>query len=287
VRCYYCGTMTRQQVKTTARRVIQGYRQTSWRLRASPDFIIIGAQKSGTTTLYSCLGQHPQIFPPSRKEVHYFDGGRHPGTDNFERGEKWYRAHFPLRLSMRPGARTFEASPLYMLNPLVPERIFNALPEARLIAILRNPTDRAISHYFHEKRQGRESLPIMEAMQQEEQRLGAVVTAGNYNSAAFIHCSYKRRGLYRQQLEGFFRFFPRRQVLVLNSGEFFRKPDITLKKVFDFVGVDAGFRAKTTRQRNVGTNNSDVSLDVYDYLNDYFFLHNEALYELLGENYGW
>lgn len=287
VRCYICEAMTRQQVKTTARRIIQQYRQASWRLRSLPDFIIIGAQKSGTTSLYSCLGQHPQIFPPGRKEVHYFDGGRHPGTDNFEKGEKWYRAHFPLRLSMGAGARTFEASPLYMLNPLVPERIFNALPGARLIAVLRNPTERAISHYFHEKRQGRESLPIMEAMQQEEQRMEPVVAGKDYNSNTFIHCSYKRRGLYKQQLEGFLGFFPRQQILVLSSDEFFGKPDNTLKKVFDFVGVDTGFRAETTRLRNVGSNKREVSPDVYDYLNGYFLPHNEALYELLGEDYGW
>lgn len=279
--------MTRQQAKTTARRIIQQCRQTSWRLRSLPDFIIIGAQKSGTTSLYSCLGQHPQIFPPDRKEIHYFDGGRHPGTDNYEKGEKWYRAHFPLRMSMSDGDRAFEASPLYMFNPLVPERIFNLLPRARLIAILRNPTERAISHYFHEKRKGRESLPIMEAMLQEEQRLASAIACKDYGSTDFRHFSYKLRGMYRQQLEGFFRYFSRQQVLVLGSDEFFGKPDETLGKVFEFVGVDAGFRAATTRLRNVGTNKSEISPDVYDYLNDYFLPHNEALYELLGERYEW
>jgi hypothetical protein len=279
--------MTKHRLKTTARRLIRQYRETSWRLRPLPDFIIVGAQKSGTTSLYSCLGQHPQIFPPSRKEVHYFDGGRHPGTDNFGKGEKWYRAHFPLRMRMSAGARTFEASPLYMFNPVVPERIFNVIPGARLIAVLRNPTERAISHYFHEKRQGRESLPVMEAMQQEEQRLGPAIASKDYSSVTFIHYSYKHRGLYREQLERFFSFFPRQQVLVLSSEEFFGEPDNALRKVFDFVGVDTGFRVATQRLRNAGSNKSEVSPDVYNYLNDYFSPHNEALYELLGEHYGW
>jgi len=206
---------------------------------------------------------------------------------SFKKGEKWYRAHFPLRMSMNPGARTFEASPLYMFNPLVPERIYNLIPEIRLIAILRNPTERAISHYFHEQRKGRETLPLLEALQQEEQRLAPVIAGKDYDSTAFRHFSYKRRGIYRPQLEGFFRYFSRRQLLVLSSDEFFRKQDETLRKVFDFVGVDAGFRAASTRLRNVGRNKGDISPDVYDYLNDYFLPHNEALYELLGKSYQW
>lgn len=269
------------------RRAIWPYRKATSSSRSLPDFIIIGAQKSGTSSLYLYLGQHPQLLPSLKKEIRFFDGGYNPNIDNFEKGQAWYRAHFPFRKNVGTHSRTFEASSITIFNPLTPRRIFDLVPEVKLIAVLRNPTERAISHYFHEKRRGRESLPIMEALQKEEIRLEPVIENKDYKSDHFIHHSYKSRGLYRQQIERFLKYFPWKQILVLSSEELFCEPDKTLKQVFEFVGVDTGFKAKDLRPRNVANNRSEVDPKVYKYLDNYFLSHNQALYELVGKYFEW
>ena len=269
------------------RRLLWQFRRATWRSRPLPDFIVIGAQKSGTSSLRAYIGQHPQLLPSYKREVHFFDGGMVPGVDNFEKGPAWYRAQFPLRQSASALSRTFEATPLYIFNPLAPRRILDLVPNVKLIAVLRNPTERAISHYFHSRRGGREPLPIQEALEAEEKRLECVIDARDYTNAAFIHHSYKSRGLYKQQIERFLKYFPWRQILVVNSEEFFGKPQETLGQVFEFVGVDTGFKARDLRPLNVADNRSEVDASIYGYLNSYLSPHNEALYELLGERYGW
>ena len=275
-----------QGVKTTANRVLFYYRYVTWRARPLPDFIIIGAQKSGTTSLHAYLSQHPRLLKPYEKEVHFFDGGLDPAIDNYKKGQAWYRAHFPFRTN-GDTSKVFEASPLYIFNPLVPKRMLNLIPQVKIIAILRNPTERAISHYFHEQQRGYESLPIMEALQQEEQRLQSALQDMDYKNYSVIHHSYKSRGQYREQLERFFEFFPRQQILILGSGEFFRDENHVLRRVTDFVGTNASFTLRDSRPRNVARNKVQVAPEVYDYLNHYFKPHNEALHELLGKEYEW
>jgi hypothetical protein len=262
------------------------YRYATWRSRPLPDFIIIGTQKAGTTSLHAYLSQHPQFLKPYEKEVHFFDGGLDPSIDNYKKGQAWYRAHFPLRKNGIT-SRVFEASPLYIFNPLVPGRMFNLLPQVRIIAILRNPTERAISHFFHEKQRGYESLPIMEALLEEERRLESAIQLNDYKNYSFIHHSYKSRGHYSEQLERYLKFFPRQQVLILSSEEFFHDQHNILRQVTDFTGVDSDFNVKDSYPRNVAKNKEQVSVEVYKYLNDYFKPHNEALYELLGKDFGW
>ncbi len=182
--------MIKGRLDALLRRLVWEYRQATWRTGSLPDFIIIGAQKSGTTSLYSYLSQHPQLLPSIHKAVHFFDGGLDESADNFEKGEAWYRAHFQLR--MHAHERTFEASPLYIFNPLAPKRIYDLVPEAKIIAVLRNPTERAISQYFHEKGgKNRDPLSIREALREEETRLKAAVRAKDYKNDSFIHHSYR------------------------------------------------------------------------------------------------
>jgi hypothetical protein len=263
------------------------YRRATWRGRSLPDFIIIGAQKSGTSSLFEYLCQHPQLVPSYVKEVHYFDGGLNPNIDNFEKGEAWYRAHFPLTRAINPHSKTFEASPLYLFNPRAPERIFRLIPEVKIIALLRDPTARAISHYFHEKRRGRESLPIFEALRLEEKRLESVVREEDYKSDIFIHHSYKSRGLYKQQIERFLGYFPWHQIFLVASEELFRQPEEPVRRIFEFVGVDPNFKVSDLRARNVAHSKDKVEAEVYRYLQHFFSPHNEALYELIGKNYAW
>lgn len=274
-------------IKYRIRSALKRYRQATWKSRALPDFIIIGAMKSGTSSLYAYLSQHPQLLPSFAKEVHYFDGGLDPGIDNFERGQAWYRAHFPRKKNTTPHKKTFEVSPLYIFNPLVPSRMFNLLPEVKMIVVLRNPTERAISHYFHEKRRNVEPLPILEALQEEERRLKPVIESKDYKNNIFIHHSYKSRGLYKDQIERYLKFFSRSQMLVLCSEQFFAEPSHTLRQVFDFVGVDTGFMPKDLKSHNAARNRSAVDSEIHEYLNAYFRPHNQALYDMVGEDYGW
>lgn len=279
--------MKKRVVKEPMRRLIRQYRESTWRIRALPDFIIIGAQKSGTTSLSYYLGQHPRLFRSCKKEVHFFDGGLNPEIDNFKKGREWYQSHFPLRMNLSENARVFEATPLYIFNPLAPKRIYDLVPNVKLIAVLRNPTERAISHYFHEKRKGREHRPVMEAMLEEEDLLRPVVDNKDYKNNIFMRCSYKSRGLYKQQIERFLEYIPKQQILVLSSEELFREPDNTLKRVFEFVEVDPGFTVRKLRPRNTGKNKSEVDPEVYRYLDDYFLPYNQELYDFLGKSYGW
>ncbi|HDD62059.1 MAG TPA: sulfotransferase [Chloroflexi bacterium] len=263
------------------------FRKINWSNRVLPDFIIIGAQKSGTTSLYYYLRQHPQLIPSYKKEVHFFDGGLDPNVDNFKKGETWYRSHFPLKRNTSSNQKSFEASPLYLFNPLAPQRIFEQVPEVKLIAILRNPIERAISHYFHEKQNNHESLPIYKALQSEEERLRPIIEKEDYKNICFIHHSYKSRGLYHEQLKRYFDYFPKSNILVISSQALFTDPSDTLRRVFRFVGVDTEFTVTDLAPRNIGSNRSRIDPSVYDYLEKYFRSHNQLLYELMGEDYGW
>lgn len=281
------GKITPPWVKESGWKLVWQYRQVTSAIRSYPDFVVIGAQKSGSSSLYSYLGQHPEILPSFSKEVHFFDGGLDAEVDTYEKGHSWYRARFPIKWTLHGRFKTFEASPLYIFNPLVAKRMFDHIPSTKIIVVLRNPTERAISHYFHEKRWGFEQLPIQQALQQEEERLKAAFKDQDYKSNNFIHHSYKARGLYKVQLERFFRHFPRRQVLILSSEELFEEPANTLRKIFEFVSIDAEFQIQDLQPRNVASNKGAVDAKIYAYLDEFFSPHNQDLYDLVGRNFAW
>ena len=259
--------------------------------RVLPDFLIIGAQKSGTSSLYRYLDQHPQVRGSVPKEVHYFDGGLEAGIDSYALGESWYRAHFPLCSEMA-GKRAFEASPLYLLHPLAAERIAALLPHVKLVAILRDPTERALSHYFHNLRnnalrQFREDLPPLEAMAAEEARLAPVLDAHDYKSEAFRAYSYKARGRYLEQLQRYRDRFPRENLLVLRAEDLFEDPAGLMRRLADFLGLDHVRGPVDFEARNVGGNRAPVEPGVREMLDAYFAPHNRALAEVLGQDFGW
>ena len=277
-------------IKKVRMKSIAKYRQATWRDRFLPDFIIIGAQKSGTSSLYSYLSEHPQIIASYTKEIHFFDGGIHnQHIDNFEKGEAWYRSKFPRRRKSNIPQKAFEASPLYLFNPLVPQRIYDFVPEVKLISILRNPVERAISHYFHVKRRaGLESMPpMLEAFQAEEELIEPIFERQDFKNPIFRLHSYKSRGLYYEQLKRYLNYFSDKNMLVLNSESFFAEPNDTLRMIFEFIGVDSSFTVPSPKPRNVGKNKVEVDSEVYDYLKDYFEPHNQKLYKLLGRKFSW
>ena len=274
-------------LKGLKKRATRLYRKFSWRQRVLPGLIIIGAQKSGTTSLHNYLSQHPQLVPAYRKEVHFFDGGLDARTDTWSKGVQWYHSHFPRRGDLTEGQTTFEASPLYLFNPLVAARIAATLPEVKLVAILRNPVERALSQFFYETRIGHESLSIREAFAAEEKRLAPAKETGNYKLPEFIHNSYLSRGIYYEQLQRYYELFPREQLLVIDSGAFFRAPENGLKQVFAFAGVDEKFAVGNLKAVNVGRNRKEVDEDFREQLKGYYSGHNEKLFDMLGKRFEW
>lgn len=228
-------------VRKVLRGAVRGYGLATVPLRPLPDFLIIGAQKAGTTALYAYLRWHPQVTGPSFKEVSFFD--RH-----YARGSRWYRAHLPARprqwIARRRDGRwptVGEASPSYLFHPLAPERVSALIPAARLIAVLRNPVDRALSHYQHEVALGREHLSFEEALDREDERMRGELEriAGDptYFSHAWWNYTYVARGRYAEQLERWYEAFPREQLLVLFSEELLEHPAETYARVLDFLKV--------------------------------------------------
>ena len=247
--------------------------------RPLPDFLILGAQKAGTTALYAYLRWHPAVTGPAWKEVSYFD--RH-----YPRGNRWYRGHFPTRAGDR---LVGEASPGYLFHPLAPERVRATIPNAKLIVLLRDPVDRALSHYHHEVKLGREPLSFEEAIEAEPKRTRGeeerLVREPGYFSQTWWDYTYVARGRYAEQLERWFAVFPREQLLVVASSDLAAEQKQTYARVLEFLGAPprelgsypriyeqaySGMRAETRRRLAEG-----------------FAEPNRRLYELVGRDFGW
>ncbi|MDC0835940.1 sulfotransferase [Geitlerinema sp. CS-897] len=244
-----------------------------------PNFLIIGAQKGGTTSLFYYLSQHPQVRVAPQKEVHFFDLHYHLGVD-------WYARQFP---DTPNSAIAGEASPYYIFHPDVPRRVAATCPQVKLIALLRNPVDRAISQYFHEVKQGFETLSLQEAFRQEPQRLATEAEKlrndPHYRSDNYQHYSYLARGRYLEQLQQWWNHFPREQMLVLNSEAFYRNPNDTLTRVLSFLDLPP-ISLEAYPSLNTG-NYSNIPQSLKQQLQTYFAPHNRALFDELQQDWGW
>jgi hypothetical protein len=246
----------------------------------APDFVIIGAQRGGTTSLHAYLSAHRNVLTPAKKELHYL-------TDRYERGRDWYLGQFPR--SVPAGSITGEATPYALFHPLAPERLRQIAPKAKLIALLRNPVDRAYSHYLLERSRGFETLDFAAALDAEEDRLAGeeakLALDLAYVSEAHKHASYLARGDYAPQLERWFAHVPREQILVLRSEDLFAQPEETTARVAAFLDlepvVDFPF---TVHNRSAGPR---LEPALRTRLNAHFAPRNSRLEQLLGWNPGW
>lgn len=258
-------------------------------LRVLPDFIIIGAQRSGSTSLYKYLIQLPGILPGSMKEVHFFDAHYHKGVN-------WYRSFFPLAATMKNMANstkgnvvTGEATPYYLFYPHAPERISETLPNVRLIAILRNPVERAFSHYHHEVHLGVEQLPFNEAIERERKEIPAetrkILENDRYRSFSHQNYSYLSRGRYIEQIELWRQYFPMENLLVLKSEDLFANPGRVLKQACDFMGVEYPYSSDFRVHNSLPY--QDLEPETRVFLNEYYQPFNKKLYDFLGMNFNW
>lgn len=278
-----------EPVKRRGRDAALALGQATADLRSKPDFVLIGAQRCGTTSLFRALMDHPQILRPVlHKGVNYFDV-------NYPRGQRWYRGHFPLtslaqartRLHGRPCV--FEASGYYMYHPFAAARMATDLPDVKLVALLRDPVERAYSAFQHESARGFEWETFERALDLEDERLAGelerMAADPGYQSFTHRHHSYTRRGHYADQLEEFVRLFGRHCLLVIESEAFFADPEAEFRRVVDFLDV-APVQPKRFDRYNARSG-YPMSEAVRSRLDSHFEPHDAKLAELLGRPPRW
>ncbi|MDJ0731259.1 MAG: sulfotransferase domain-containing protein [Crocosphaera sp.] len=257
---------------------ILSYRILTSPLRAKPDFLVIGGMKCGSSSLYQYLLKHPNVYPPLTKELYYFS------TQKFtQKSFAWYRSNFPIS---KPNYMTGEATPDYIFYAKTAQRVANKLPSVKLISILRNPIDRAYSHYHHSVSLGWENNSFEEAIKLEKSRLSTKSSTINDGTPHPSHKhSYLSRGLYLKQLKEWFCFFPREQILILKAEDLYSQPKTTMNRVFQFLNLPANKIDiyKTYNSRNY----APIKPEVRQKLIDYFKPEKEKLYEYLGVNFNW
>jgi Sulfotransferase domain len=258
--------------------------------RLLADFVIIGAAKAGTTSLFGWLSEHPFVAPARHKEVHYFDY-------NYFRGEGWYRKHFPLQVErdrfVAEHGRPFltgEASPSYLSHHWAPQRLASLLPDAKLLVALRNPVDRAYSQFQMSRREGEEPLEsFAQAVTAEEARLeperARMLSDRWYNSWPIGCWSYLMRSRYAEQIERWMQLFAREQLHFLSLEQLSADPQGTLDGVHEFLGLPPHQYGRlpalhVARYDSIGAAERAQ-------LAEYFRPHNERLYELIGIDFGW
>jgi hypothetical protein len=244
-------------------------------------FITIGAQKCGTTSLFEYLSQNPAVTAPVTKELHYFD-------QHFCKGLKWYRAQWPLPAS-DSSRQLGEATPMYMFHPHAMRRIRSLAPQCRLIVLLRNPVDRAYSHFQHSVALSHENRVLEEAIFSEEPRLSQerdrMLRDENYFSKYYQRFSYLARGRYFEQLQYVLNFFPKEQLFVICSEELFAGPGPVLRELCGFLDLPylQGLRLK----HYYGRSYLPLADETRSKLQEYFVEHNERLFELIGRRFPW
>jgi hypothetical protein len=282
--------------RATAYRLGRAGRNSRWvarrltaRARAHPNYLLLGAQKAGTTSLHNYLSDHPAVLSASVKEVRYFNRF-------YANGESWYLAHFPLATRAAAVRRAVgvppavgEASAVYLFDPRVPERVHAFDAGMRLIAILRDPVERAYSHYQMEVRWEREPLSLDEALEREEAELPQLLEHAlrhplDTSDGGFPR-SYLGRGRYAEQLERWLRFFPSDQLLVLTSDELRERPADVMTEVARFLGIPE-HRAESYPLAGV-REYPEMPAEVRAQLSARFRAEDERLAKLLGRELPW
>jgi hypothetical protein len=269
------------------------YRSWSSDRRVLPDFLIIGAQKAGTSSLYSYLIQHPGIIPALDKEVHFFDS-----PSNRSKSLSWYRKYFctiseKQRLQKKLGylPLTGEATPSLLFDLHAPKFVAQVIPNVKLIVLLRDPVSRAFSHYHHNRKfKGREPLSFEEAIEQESNRTHDKIefwqNHEDYIDVSIGHYAYVQRGFYDEQLNRWFQYLPRENFCIMKSEEFFNSPQYQLNKVISFLNLP-NYQFDCSNVSNPSKYQTNLPIKTKEKLESKFQAHNKKLRKLLGWNSTW
>ena len=284
------------------------YRKITNRFRMLPSFLIIGGAKSGTTSLFAYLIEHPNIIPGSTKGGFFFSFLGNNTTS-------FYRSHFPIK---RKNLITCEATGGYFVHPLIPARVHKLLPLVKLIVVLRNPVERAYSEFHYRVMIGEQITENFEDVIKSELKRIEIgknnpelkIENTNYHQFSFSHL---RHGLYAQHLENWLKFFPKEQLLILHAKDLYNNLDNIVAETFDFLNLPKyqiesrieknkidKIRPLGGRQRNIYKNidsKTRTLFNVQNYpemksktrklLQDIFRPHNEKLFEMIGKRFDW
>jgi len=266
------------------------YRTVTNSNRLLPNFIIIGFQKCGTTTLFDNLIKSPNIGMSSKKEVHFFDF-------SYWRGISWYRAQFPLKITKlnfeeknKEPYLVVDASPLYIFHPQVPQRVKKVLPNAKLIVIMRNPVDMAYSHYQHYKRRNLEKMSFEEVIDDDERRFETImkrfqndeIRDYNVKKIAFPYISM---AIYVKYIKNWLNVFPKNQFLFLQTEELNQNIEMEFRKIYDFIEIPS-FNFKYVGKSNVG-NYQPMKSSTRERLLKFYKPFNQELENILETKFQW
>ncbi len=254
-------------------------------LRVLPDFMVIGVGRSGTTSLFNYLEQHPSIVKSSYDEIGFFD-------DNFHLGMSWYRSMFPtiftkflIKLKTKY-FMTYEVTPWYVRRPWTARRIKKIFPDMKFIVVLRNPVDRTYSHY-HLTKQNNEKREFKEVIE-EDMRNISTWEDGEKNDSYFsnqVQNSKIARGFYYEQLVPWYDIFSEEQIMIVPSEELASETQSTLKDIFRFLKLPE-YEIKDTKKVNV-SKYKKMDEKTRDILIEYFKPYNEKLFEFLDRKFDW
>lgn len=281
-------------VRESAKRILRSYGEMTAGFRRGPDFVIIGAKRGGSTSLYNYMLEHPLILPlfPSRQHIkgaHYYD-------TRYSRGLGWYRSHFPMEVVGRQVARpggplsiSGEASPYYLFHPLAPQRLARDFPDVRIIVFLRDPVERAYSHFKERTHHGGETLTFEEALAAETERLHGeaerIVAEPGYVSVEHENHSYLAQGRYLDMLPRWFDLFPREQFHIAMSEEFYTDPDRYVNEAWKFLGLPPGRLQSRVRHNYLPA--ADMAVETRMRLQESLTDHHRGLADLLGRPLPW
>jgi len=240
------------------------------------DFIVAGAQKSGTTALHYFLRKHPQIGLPDRQELHFFDDDEifSRQTVDYELLHRHFRKR-PVRLPPVRLGLAGEVTPSYLYWKPAMERIWNYNRQIKLVILLRNPIDRAFAHWNMQRFKDREPLGFLDALKEEPRRIAQPLTIESRRFA------YVDRGFYSRQLDRVFKFFPREQVHIVKFEDFRDRKQETLAGIFEFLGVKS-LRRIRDKDRNIVPYERTMTPEERKYLSEVFSAEITKLEQMLG-----
>ena len=257
-------------------------------IRVIPDFLVIGAKRCGTTSLYQHLSEHPCISRSPRDNIGFFN-------ENYHLGINWYKSLFPTVFykkkmeSKNKHCLFFDVTSTYMEEELTAKNVYEVNPNQKIIVILRNPVDRAYSHYHVNVKEKSEKRSFEDAIFEEMNRIKSerIIQNKNKNLRVFTpnNIHYLKKGFYALQLKSWFKIFPREQILVLSTEEFQEDQNLIYKKIFDFLNIP-NMKIKSTEKMEKG-NYTHMKHDTRNLLLDYFRQCNHELFELINSEFDW
>ena len=249
-------------------------------LRVLPDFFVIGVVRSGTTSLYHYLDEHPCITKSAYDELGFFD-------DNYHLGLNWYRSMFPTKSHKEKIIKkfgkflTYDVTPFYIYNKISVERIFKSFPNSKIIAVLRNPIDRAYSNYFL----GDQKESFEKTVEREKEELKRISAMDHEDYYKFTRNSLLARGFYAEQLKSWFKVFPKEKILIIKSEDLSSNPQKNLNEIFQFLELPQ-HNIEKLEKKNLG-NYLRMEEKTRNDLTEFFRPYNEKLYLMLGRDFGW